>query len=259
MNEATASPLAQKTLVTFLLDRSGSMGDIRDTTISAFNEYLDGLRGDGEDLIAFSLVTFDSQSMDKVCVAVPAATAPRLSRENYVPRSSTPLIDASVITIRAVEASMEMRGSPKVVICIQTDGLENASIDHTWDELKKLVEAKTKDGWQFNFIGAGINAYEQGSKMGVSYAATMSYDTDEASTHSAFKDSAANTVAYATGRAADTSYSPEQKTAAGDKYVGAQQPQSPRQKTMWPRRGRALRGAFSLDDKAAADKFSLTD
>ena len=35
-----------RTLVTFLLDRTGSMEAIRDDTIGGFNAYLDGLRGD---------------------------------------------------------------------------------------------------------------------------------------------------------------------------------------------------------------------
>ncbi len=54
-----------------------------------------------------------------------------------------------------------------MVICIQTDGLENASTEHTWAELNLLIKEKAKLGWQFNFMGAGIDAYEQGRQMGI--------------------------------------------------------------------------------------------
>jgi hypothetical protein len=123
--------MSQRTLVTFLLDRSGSMGSIINETITAFNEYLQGLlTGEGSGLVDFTLVTFDTQSMDKVCVAVPVVQAPKLSRENYVPRAGTPLIDAAVTTLKAVEASLEKGGNPKVVMVIQTDGQENSSVKH---------------------------------------------------------------------------------------------------------------------------------
>ena len=58
-----------RTLVTFLLDRTGSMEAIRDDTIGGFNAYLDGLKGNGATDIDFTLIQFDSVSIDKICVA----------------------------------------------------------------------------------------------------------------------------------------------------------------------------------------------
>lgn len=45
-----------RTLVTFPLDRTGSMEAIRDDTIGGFNAYLDGLKGNGEAEIEFTLI-----------------------------------------------------------------------------------------------------------------------------------------------------------------------------------------------------------
>ena len=129
-----------RTLVTFLLDRTGSMEAIRDDTIGGFNAYLDGLKGDGEADIEFTLIQFDSVSIDKICVAVPIAKVDKLTRETYQPRASTPLIDAAVKTINAVEASLLTDPAAKVVICFQTDGQENSSTEHTWAELNALVK-----------------------------------------------------------------------------------------------------------------------
>jgi hypothetical protein len=211
-----------RTLVTFLLDRTGSMEAIRDDTIGGFNAYLDTLKGDGAANIEFSLVQFDSMSIDKICVAVPVAHVEKLTRETYQPRASTPLIDAAYKTIAAVEASLASRPAEKVVICIQTDGHENASTEHSWNELNALVKEKAAKGWQFNFMGVGIDAYDQAAQMGISPAATVAYDhTSPAATHAVFKASARSARRFADGAAPTTAYKPAEKAAAGDHFAGA--------------------------------------
>jgi hypothetical protein len=80
----------------------------------------------------------------------------------------TPLIDAAYKTVKAVEnAIVRDKINPKVVICILTDGHENQSVEHTWEEptasirkpgsptcFKALIESRIAEGWQFNFMGA---------------------------------------------------------------------------------------------------------
>jgi hypothetical protein len=209
---------AMRTLVTFLLDRTGSMEAIRDDTIGGFNAYLDGLKGNGGADIDFTLIQFDSVSIDKICVAVPVAEVEKLTRETYQPRASTPLIDAAVKTINAVEAALLHGPAAKVVICIQTDGQEN-STEHNWAELNALIKEKSAKGWQFNFMGVGIDAYDQGARMGISPAATMAYDhRDRQATVAAFSASAENARRYACAEIDDTDYRPAQKAAAGDRF-----------------------------------------
>jgi hypothetical protein len=213
---------AATTLVTFLLDRTGSMQSIKDDTIGAFNAYLDTLKKKGGG-IEFSFLQFDSISIDKICVNRPVADVAPLTDETFEPRASTPLIDAAYKTIEAVgEALAKRQDKPKVVIAIQTDGLENASTEHTWEELNLIIKEKSKLGWQFNFMGAGIDAYEQGRQMGIPAAATVSYDkASREATVRAFAASAENTVAYAEDRAPTVGFTPLQKRAAGDRFAGA--------------------------------------
>lgn len=192
------------------------MSTIKSQTISAFNEYLKGLK-ESKDDIFFTLLQFDSQSLDKLHVAEPVGTIPTLTSETFQPRASTPLIDSAYATIKAVEGQEKAKGK-KIVICFQTDGEENCSREHTWEELKALIEEKTKEGWQFNFMGAGIDAYQQAGLMGISAAATMSYNNDPATTAAAFRGSALNTVAFAAGLASNTNYTASQKRAAGDRF-----------------------------------------
>lgn len=212
-----------KTSVTFLLDRSGSMEAIKGDTIGAFNAYLDGLQGAD---IEFSLVQFDSMSLDKVYVRVPVAQATKLDNNNYQPRGGTPLIDASYKTIKAVEHSLQGESTTKVVICIQTDGHENASTEYTWEQLNALIKEKTALGWQFNFMGASIDAYSQGARMGISAGQTVSYNAQNtAATMDSFLASASNARSFAAGQSVNTNYSAQQKSASGDIFDPAKQKQ----------------------------------
>jgi hypothetical protein len=208
-------------LVTFLLDRSGSMTACKAVTIEAFNGYIAGLQVETEATINFTFLQFDTQSLDKVCVAVPVSDVRPLTNATYQPRGGTPLIDAAMKTIKAVEGSLASRDDkPRVVICIQTDGEENTSTEYTWEELRGVVTRKTVDGWQFNFMGAGIDGYIQAAKMGVGAMNTMSYDpTNPDSTLAAFRATAENTRSFGAGRSMNTSYSMKQRTDSGDRFA----------------------------------------
>src|SRR5262249_3867159 len=121
----------QHTLVTFLLDETGSMELIKDDTIGGVNSFLRSLEA-GAAPVDFTLTKVDGRRIENV--AVPVSQVAELTMESYQPGASTPLIDAAYKTIKAVEKSLN-GSNPKVVVCIQTDGHENASTEHTWGEL----------------------------------------------------------------------------------------------------------------------------
>lgn len=205
------------TLVTFLLDRSGSMNYGKDDTIGGFNAYIDGLKKDGA--IKFSFLQFDSISLDTVCKNKPIKDVPHLTAETFQPRGGTPLIDACYATIEAVAEALSHRDDkPKVIVVFQTDGQENASRIHGWHDLNDLIKAKTEAGWQFNFMGASIDAYQQAAAMGVSSVNTVSYGVGQANVMNAFTATADNSVRYSTGLASSTQYSVQQKSASGDAF-----------------------------------------
>lgn len=82
-----------------------------------------------------------------------------------------------------------------------------------------MIKEKIALGWQFNFMGASIDAYAQAQRMGVAVSNTMSYDsTQRATTAMAFASAARNTRSYAAGQSVDTSFLASQKSASGDIY-----------------------------------------
>lgn len=210
-----------KTLVTLLLDRSGSMQSVRDDTVGAINAWLGELRLT-ETEMRFSLVLFDDDQGDmdlqKLHVATPIGDVPDLQPDQFRPRGTTPLVDAACTTIRAVRESLEGRDDVKVIFAIQTDGLENASRENRWEDLRALISECEETGWQFNFMGCGINAYGQGARMGIRSENTVSYGKDLLETRAAFAATAENTRLYASGARADVSYTPEQKLRSGDRF-----------------------------------------
>ena len=118
--------------VSFLLDETGSMKSIKEDTIGGFNEYVDTLKEDGDN-IAFSLVSFNSNGTKSRYVAEPIEALAPLTNENYRPAAMTPLIDASVKIIKATAKAVKKRkDDPLVLVVIQTDGYENCSRKHTF-------------------------------------------------------------------------------------------------------------------------------
>lgn len=211
-----------KTLVTFLLDETGSMQSIKDDTIGGFNNYLATLKaGDGD--ISFTLLKFDSNRVEKVCVGKPIAEVAELTDATYRPGASTPLFDAAVKAIRATEEVAAKDPSAKIVVTIQTDGEENTSTEFKLADLAALVKEKTAAGWQFVFLGAGIDAYATGSALGFAASNTMSYGRGNSA--QAFAAMGASTSRYAkTGEAGSLNFTAAEKRSAGDASASVPSP-----------------------------------
>lgn len=213
--------MTHKNLITIVLDKSGSMAGKREATIKALNEYIDSLRNvDGDNRI--SLVTFSSQGyqqqmvLNKVLVAENLRTVRRLDESDMHCGGGTPLLSAVYNTIQAVERSMGGRKDIRPIIVIQTDGEENTSIGMTHSMLKSLIQEKEAAGWEFVFMGCGVDAYADGMKMGFASAKVMSYG--EARSAEAFRATSEITASYLSGSSASMNYSRSHKTASGDVF-----------------------------------------
>lgn len=227
-----------KTHVTFLLDRSGSMAQILDDTIGGFNTYLDAIR-DTPDLF-FTLTTFDSNSADRLCERVPVKEAPRLTKDNFVPRGGTPLVDAFCDVIKRASGDGGSVFKPtvdgdkfkniadeiftdakeQVVVTVLTDGEENQSTRYSSNDLAAMIKEKTEAGWQFNYLGASIDAYKMAAKFGISGVNTMSFNSmDVAASEANYRSLGSRTVLYASGAMSNMNISEKDKKKAGDKFA----------------------------------------
>lgn len=212
----------QKSLITLIVDRSLSMKPHVERTISALNEYLDTVKEAKTDT-RVSLVTFASNGavpdIRKIFVAHDIKALRPLTSADMPCGGNTPLLTTVRETILAVADSLKGRTDIRPILVIQTDGEENTSVGVTHADVKALISEKQKQGWEFVFMGCGVDAYKDGMKMGLSQEKILSYGQDAVATRSAFRATAEATSAYLKGTEATMSYSAAQKADAGDLYA----------------------------------------
>ncbi|MDX6402846.1 MAG: hypothetical protein QOH70_301 [Blastocatellia bacterium] len=202
------------THIAVLLDRSGSMGSVKDETISGFNYFLKEQKATGDNA-SFTLVQFDSESTDVMHEARPVRDVPDLNGDTYQPRGSTPLLDALGETInstgRTLAAIPEPNRPDKVVFVVITDGEENASHKFKKSQVKEMIDHQTaKYNWQFVYLGANQDAFAEAGAIGIAKANAANYDPIY--TDMAYASTSLNIANYRrTAQAAKLKYSEKQR------------------------------------------------
>jgi uncharacterized protein YegL len=157
------------TEIIFLLDRSGSMKGLEKNTIEGFNKFLsEQVKLDGEVII--TTVLFDDRY--EILWNGKSAKNVKLTHDDYYVRGKTALLDAVGKTIidvgHRLSKTEEAKRPSKVIFVITTDGLENASIEFSYEKIKKLIKhQQQKYSWEFIFLGANIDAAKEASNIGI--------------------------------------------------------------------------------------------
>jgi len=155
--------------VVCILDRSGSMASIIDDAIGGYNAFLaDQKKIDKPaDLM---VVQFDDKY--EVPFRGSLKDAPDMTRETYVPRGSTALLDAigkTIIEIGVKLNAMEESQRPdRVIFVIITDGEENSSREFDHHKINEMItQQRDVYNWDFIFLAAGQDAIASAAKMGI--------------------------------------------------------------------------------------------
>jgi len=168
------------TELVFVVDRSGSMGGLESDTIGGINATLARNReAEGEAIV--SIVLFDNES--KVLVdRVPIEEVRDLTTDDYQVRGCTALLDClgdSIRHIGRVQGYMpDDHKAEHVIFVITTDGYENASKRYTYADVKRTIEQRTEEGWEFVFLGANIDAVGEAARIGISADRAATYIAD---------------------------------------------------------------------------------
>ena len=165
------------TLIAAIIDRSGSMGAIKQETEGAFDHFV-AEQAQNPEGVTMTLAQFDNE-YELVYANKPITEVPKL---DLIPRGTTALFDAVGRTVTAVGADLaklaEEDRPGKVIVVILTDGFENASQEWTGPRVQELVKTQRDTyNWDFVFLGAGLDAavMEVGAQLGVLRSHTMSY------------------------------------------------------------------------------------
>ena len=155
-----------------IMDGSGSMDSIMDECVGAFNNFIEEqkvVEGDAE----LTLIAFD-ESMDVIYDKVNIQEVKKLTRHDVFLGGMTALNDAIGLALKNADENK------KTICLIQTDGYENASQEYKKSfDIKNLIKQKQNLGWEFLFIGAGIDAFSESERLGLSVNNARSVDASE--------------------------------------------------------------------------------
>ena len=197
------------TELVFILDRSGSMAGLETDTVGGFNGMIAKQKQqEGEAYV--TTVLFDNE-IETLHDRIPLTEVPQMTEKEYFVRGCTALIDAIGTTVKHIETIHKYARKEDVpahtLFVITTDGLENASRKYSSAEVKKMIERKKeKDGWEFLFIGANIDAVETARHMGISADRAVNYRADQRGTKVVFDAVCAPISAMRSNRAIDAEW-----------------------------------------------------
>lgn len=182
-----------RTRIAIILDRSGSMASVRESTIAGFNQFIRSQREIPGD-VSVKLVQFDDQY--EVVFDRSLAEVPELTQDLFVPRGTTALFDAqgkTVVTLGQELAAMPESERPsKVIVMTLTDGLENASREYSVDQVASLIKHQTEVyRWDFVFLGANQDAIQTAATMAIPMASALTYPSTAPGMAKVFREASA--------------------------------------------------------------------
>ena len=161
------------TLVAVLVDRSGSMSQCRDEMERGLNDFVVD-QASLPQAGALMLGQFD----DRYEVVMPMRPISGAPAYYLKPSGRTALYDAVGKYITDVNERLAQDNTYRpVIMCIITDGAENASKEWTLEAVQKWIEhMRTVYGWTFVFLGANIDAVKTAAKMGIPQENALTFD-----------------------------------------------------------------------------------
>jgi hypothetical protein len=203
---------ADLTAIALLVDRSGSMQSIRTDAEGAIAAFIEAQR-EVPGRCVISLSDFD-HTYRSVYGPTPIAHAPAYTLE---PRGTTALLDAVGRLVTDFGASLaelaEDARPGKVIVVVQTDGLENASTEWTLAGINDLITAQRETySWDFVFLGANQDAIATGESLGFAPGSSISYTASPTGTRSV--GAAMSSYVTRARRGADAAFTDDERTSS---------------------------------------------
>jgi uncharacterized protein YegL len=172
-----------------ILDRSGSMSGLEADTIGGFNSMIEKQKKEeGEAYV--SVMLFDDR-FDVIYDRVDIRKVEPMNENQYFVRGMTALLDAVGKAVRHIEMVHKYARPEdvpeKTIFIITTDGMENASREYSYEQIKRMIEDKREQGWEFMFLGANIDAVAEAERIGIDARRAVRYEHDSAGTQTTFK------------------------------------------------------------------------
>lgn len=168
--------------ITFVIDESGSMGSVREATVSGINEQIQQVKkdfGTKENINTLvSLIRFNG-NVRPVFMYSSVDALNELTLDDYKPDGSTAMYDAVGYAVNQLKMrdDIEDENTTSLIIVV-SDGEENASREITGqslaDMISKLNETKR---WTFSYLGANQDLSKVSASTNIYRGNTMSFNS----------------------------------------------------------------------------------
>ncbi len=171
----------ERTELVFILDKSGSMSGLENDTIGGYNAMLARQKKDDGDATV-TTVLFDDQ-YELLHDRIPIRGVAPLTDKDYRVGGCTALLDALGKTIHKIinvqRNTREEERAGKVLFVITTDGLENASREYAYAQVRRMVTCQIeRHAWEFIFLGANMDAVAAAADFGISEDRAANFKAD---------------------------------------------------------------------------------
>jgi hypothetical protein len=192
--EVTLSTFDQSQKPVYRVIRSGKLGSFKGITLDDYTPY-------GGTPLLDAMVEFiedmrSRKSKKTVQVGLLLDESGSMSPNHGAVIESVNQFIAGLKDVNAVDPKTAGKG----FLVVATDGYENASKKHGYEDVTKLVKDCEKDGWITIFLGAGIDGWDQGRQVGVSgqsaFAQTVSTVNSPQGTKSAMRGMTQSAASY---------------------------------------------------------------
>ena len=166
----------------YILDASGSMHGLTDDVIGGFNSFLKEQNG-LDDSAYLTTVLFNNE-ITTIYQSKDMDSIEPIGRSTYKASGSTSLFDAIGSSVLSLA---ERAKTNKVMVIIMTDGYENSSRLFSRSKVKRIIDMKTEEGWEFIFAGANIDVDKVSESIGIKKNRRVLYESNSKSTRDTWK------------------------------------------------------------------------
>ena len=167
-----------------IVDESGSMGHLREATLSGINETIGTIRSAQSEFAEtqehyLTLVSFNAISGNSdIRTLIDCSPVSEIGEDfsDYSPRGCTPLYDAMGLSLIRLHEKVKSDKDASVVVTVLTDGLENASREWRVHDLRRLIEQLKEEGWSFSYLGSAHDVKSVSDMLAIDNYVEFSHD-----------------------------------------------------------------------------------
>ena len=167
-----------------IIDKSGSMHHLKEYVIGGYNSLIQKQHEEGNTIVT---TVFFNDTVDFIHEQVDIGALKPIDGRSYQPHGCTALLDAvgdAIDYIRSKHSKLKEEDLPEhTIFSIMTDGLENASREYSYSQIKRKIEFQKKCGWEFIFQAANIDANMEADRLGIDRDMTMQFVASSKGVH----------------------------------------------------------------------------